>query len=217
MNHMMPTKLTPEGRIILTLEHGSHLYGQLKRETTLSDRWLMKKLDELKRVGIIKRKAGWYKLAKPPAIHPYERSLYRRTLQLPQAMDHLLKRCPYIQAIVLYGSTADGTCGPRSDADLLIVVKNKPLAGAKGEIIECATELELTLHINIEPLVLSVDDYLSDVSSMEGGIVYGITSAYEVLYDRTRGELTRVLHDRAEEIQRDYIYLGGVRQWVRAK
>jgi len=214
---MMPTKLTPEGRIILTLEHGAHLYSQLQRETKLSDRWLMKKLDELKRAGIIKREAGWYKLAKTPAVHTYERSLYRRTLQLPQTMDHLLKRCPYIQAIVLYGSTADGTCGPRSDADLLIVVKDKPLVEARGEIIECANELELTLHISIEPLVLSVDDYLSDVSSMEGGIIYGITSAYEVLYDRTRGELTRALHDRAEEIRRNYIYLEDVRQWVKAK
>lgn len=214
---MMPTKLTPEGRIILTLEHGCHLYSQLQRETRLSDRWLMKKLDELKREGMIEQEAGWYKLTKTPAVHPYERSLYRRTLQLPWAADHLLGKCPYIQAIILYGSTADGTCGPRSDADLLIVVKNKPLGKAKGEIIECANELELTLHIGIEPLVLSVDDYLSDVSSMEGGIIYGVTSAYEVLYDRTRGELTRVLHDRAEEIRRNYTYLEDVRQWVRAK
>ena len=214
---MMPTKLTPEGRIILTLEHGCHLYSQLQRETKLSDRWLMKKLDELKRARIIKRGAGWYKLAKPPAIHPYERSLYRRTLQLPQAVDHLLERCPYIQAIILYGSTADDTCGPRSDADLLIVVKDKPLAEARGEIIECANELELTLHINIEPLVLSVQDYLSDVSSTEGGIIYGITSAYEVLYDRTRGEVTRALHNRAEEIRQNYTYLESVRQWVRVK
>lgn len=213
----MPTKLTPEGRIILTLEHGCHLYSQLQRETKLSDRWLMKKLDELKREGIIRQEARWYKLAKTPAVHPYERSLYRRTLQFPRAVDHLLKRCPYIQAIVLYGSTADDTCGPRSDADLLIVVKDKPLAEAKGEIIECANELELAIHIGIEPLVLSVGDYLSDVSSVEGGIIYGITSAYEVLYDRTRGELTRALHDRAEEIRRNYTYLEGVKQWVRAK
>jgi predicted nucleotidyltransferase len=214
---MMPAKLTTEGRVILTLEHGCHLYSQLQRETKLSDRWLMKKLDELKRTGVIKREAKWYKLAKTPAIHPYERSLYRRTLQLPQAVAHLLERCPYIQAIVLYGSTANYACLPRSDADLIVVVRGKPLADAKREIVECANELELTIHLSIEPLVLSVDDYLSDVSSVEGGVIYGITSAYEVLYDRTRGRLTRALHDRVEEIRRTHIYLEDVRQWVRAR
>lgn len=213
----MLAKLTPKGKIILTLEHGCHLYSQLQHETKLSDRWLMKKLDELKKEGTIKHEGRWYKLAKTPAIHPYERSLYRRTLQLPQAVEYLLEKCSYIQTIVLYGSTADGTCGPRSDADLLIAIKDKPVSEAKEEIIELVNELELTLHLPMEPLVLSVDDYLSDVSSTEGGIIYGITNAYEVLYDRTQGELVRPLRDRTEEIRQEYTYLEDVRQWVRAK
>jgi hypothetical protein len=108
-------------------------------------------------------------------------------------------------------------CELRSDVDLIVVVDREHVAKAREEVSKRAIELELFLHISVDPLVSSVDDFLSDVWSLEGGIIYGIANAYEILYDRTGGKLTRVLHERIEEIHRNYMYLGEVRQWVRAK
>lgn len=198
---MMLTKLTPEGRIILTLEHGCHTYGELRRETRLSDRWLIRKLSELKRRAVIKKTGRWYGLAKEFPVSPYERALYRRT-ELSQAVNYLTEKCPQILAIVLYGSTAKATCTLTSDVDLLIVVeKTKRIHEVRERIEEAANDLFFMFHINFEPLVLTADDFLANLASKEGGIIYGIANGYEMLYDRVGDKLTNRLSERISQIK----------------
>jgi hypothetical protein len=65
-------------------------------------------------------------------------------------------------------------------------------------------------------LILSKDDFLANVHSQEGGVVYGIAEGYEVLIDKD-GHLSRMLRDRVEEIERECEYLEEERIWVRAR
>jgi hypothetical protein len=78
------------------------------------------------------------------------------------------------------------------------------------------SKLERRYHIAIEPLILTEEDFLDNIYSREGGIVYGVAEGFEVLVDKT-GELAEILCNRVEEIKRSHDYLEEVRIWLRAK
>jgi len=77
-------------------------------------------------------------------------------------------------------------------------------------------KLESKYHITIEPLVLADEDFLDNVFSHEGGIIYGLAEGYEVLVDKT-GEFAKILRSRVEEIKRSHDYLEEARIWLKTK
>ncbi|MEM3462776.1 MAG: nucleotidyltransferase domain-containing protein [Candidatus Bathyarchaeia archaeon] len=205
--------LTPEGRILLALKHGRHTYGELKFETGLSDRWLAVKLKELEGRGIVGKDGRWYGLRADPGASAYELSLYMRSLAKRVARE--LAKLPPIRAIILFGSVAQNSAHEYSDLDMIIVMSG-PIKKAKRLTISRISKLESKCHIAITPLILAIEDFLDNVRSREGGIIYGIAEGYEVLLDKT-GELAKILHDSVMEIRRSHDYLKGVRIWVKAK
>jgi hypothetical protein len=78
------------------------------------------------------------------------------------------------------------------------------------------SKLELRYHITIEALVLAEEDFLANVYSHEGGIVFGVAEGFEVLVDKT-GELAKILRDRVEDIKRSHDYLEEARIWLKVK
>ena len=205
--------LTAEGRVLLTLKHGKHTYSELRLETGLSDRWLTIKLEELEGEGIVEKKGKWYGLRKELGASSYELSLYMRFQA--ERMAGELAKLRFVRAIVLFGGVAQKNAHEYSDLDMIIVV-NKLVDMVKKEIMLEISKLELMYHMTVEPLILAVEDFLDNVYSREGGIVYGLAEGCEVLVDKT-GEFTKILLDRVEEIRRSHEYLEEARIWLKVK
>jgi predicted nucleotidyltransferase len=205
--------LTPEGKIILTLSHGKHAYNELKFETGLSDRWLTLKLKELEMKGVVMRNGKWYSLAESLDISAYELSAFMR-FQAKRMADELAKM-PFVNMIVLFGGVAQKKADVLSDLDIIIVV-NKPVEKVKTDFISTLSKLERKYHVMVEPLILEEKDFLDNVHSREGGIIYGVAEGFEVLVDKT-DMLSKILHDRVEEIRDSHEYLREARIWLKAK
>jgi predicted nucleotidyltransferase len=205
--------LTPEGRIVLTLKHGKHTYSELKFETGLSDRWLAMKLRELEGEKRVEKSGRWYGLGGDLMISSYELSLYM-DFQAGRMAGELAK-LGCVEAVLLFGSVAQRRALEPSDLDVIIVV-GESIGEAKKKVMPEVSRLEFMYHSTIEPLILTRDDFLDNVYSREGGIVYGLAEGYEILFDRT-GELARILRERVEEIRSSHDYLEEGRIWLRVR
>lgn len=203
--------LTPEGRVLLTLHHGQHLYSELKFETGLSDRWISKKLGELVDDGLIKKVGRWYGLDGLLSVSGYELNLYLRTQAMRIANE--LAEEDSVDAVILFGSLARGVAHEYSDIDLIIVVDG--LEG-KQKIRGMIPGLESRYHFTIEPLVFSFRDFRDNLESQSGGIIYGVAEGYRVLYD-SAGEVSDILEKRVEEIKGSHEYIEDVRIWVKTR
>lgn len=203
--------LTPEGRVLLTLHHGQHLYSELKFETGLSDRWISKKLGELVDDGLIKKSGRWYGLDGLLSVSGYELNLYLRTQAMRIANE--LAEEDSVDAVILFGSLARGVAHEYSDIDLIIVVDG--LEG-KQKIRGMIPGLESRYHFTIEPLVFSFRDFRDNLESQSGSIIYGVAEGYRVLYD-SAGEVSDILEKRVEEIKGSHEYIEDVRIWVKTR
>ncbi|MEM2864157.1 MAG: nucleotidyltransferase domain-containing protein [Candidatus Bathyarchaeia archaeon] len=204
--------LTPEGKIVSALNHGKHTFKELKVETGLSDRWLAVKLKELEDAGVVEKRGRWYSLARKPDLSSYELSLYMNFMAGRVAAE--LAKLPPVKTVILFGGVAQRNADELSDLDMIIVV-DKPVGEVEGEILSEISKLEATYHMVIGPLILGKDDFLDNVYSYEGGIVYGLAMGFKVLIDKT-GELAAKLSKRVEEIRRHYEYLRDVGVWLKA-
>lgn len=205
--------LTSKGKVLATLWHGRHSYGELRLETGLSDRWLTVKLNELLHEKVIKKNGRWYALARELDISSYELSLYMVSQARQVARE--LAKLRSVLAIVLFGSVAQKRAHPYSDLDMVVVV-SEPSDEMKEKVLSKVSELEWKYHMTVEPLILTRKDFLDNVNSRDGGIVYGLAEGCEVLFDKT-GELGKLLRNRIEEIKRSHDYLEEARIWLKVK
>lgn len=204
--------LTPEGRIVLTLKHGKHTYSELRLETGLSDRWLTIKLEELED-GVVEKKGKWYGLRGGIRVSPYELSLYMSAQAERTASE--LANLRFVRAVILFGSVVQKNAGEYSDLDMMIVV-NEPVDRVRKKVLSEISRLESKYHITVGPLILAKQDFLDNVRSHEGGIIYGVAEGFEVLVDKT-GELGKILRNRVEEIRRSHDYLEEERIWLKVR
>lgn len=205
--------LSSEGRVVLTLKHGKHSYSELKLETGLSDRWLTVKLRELESGGVVERDGKWYGLSGELDVSAYELSLYLRSQAKRMAGE--IAKLHFVVAIVLFGGVAQKNAWELSDLDMIIVVSGL-VDKVREQVMSAISKLESRYHFTIEPLILAEDDFLDNVHSHEGGIVYGLAEGCEVLVDKT-GRLSRILSKRVEEIKRSHDYLEEGRIWLKVK
>jgi predicted nucleotidyltransferase len=205
--------LTPEGKIVVTLKHGKHTYSEMKLETGLSDRWLTVKLGELEAEGVVEKKGKWYGLKQETKVTAYEVSLYMSSQAKKMAEE--LANLRFVRAVFLFGSVAQKKTSEYSDLDMIIVV-NEPYDKVKKAIMSTVSRLESNYHVTIEPLILAEEDFLDNVYSSEGGIIYGVAEGFEVLVDKT-GKLGKILCDRIEDIKRSHDYLEEARIWLKVK
>jgi len=205
--------LSAEGKILLTLKHGKHTYSELKFETGLSDRWLTIKLEELERVRSVEKSGRWYGLSRELPVSPCELSLYMSFEAKRMASE--LARLDFVRAVILFGSVAQKKAHEYSDLDMIIVVEGS-VDKVKKRIMLEISELESNFHMRIEPLILSREDFLDNVYSHEGGVVYGLAEGYEVLVDET-GEFTKILRGRVEEIRGSHECLEEVGIWLKVR
>ena len=205
--------LTPEGMIILTLKHGKHSYSELRFETGLSDRWLTIKLRELENGKLLEKDGKWYGLAEDFEFSSYELSLYM--VSQARRLAGELSQLHSVEAIILFGSVPRREVHEYSDLDMIIVL-NEEVEKVGERVISKISELERRYHLTIEPIILSTEDFLSNIRSDEAGIVYGVAEGFEVLAAK-RGKLTRILRERVEEIRKTREYVEEGRIWLKAE
>lgn len=205
--------LTSEGMVILTLKHGKHTYSELRFETGLSDRWLTIKLNELENREVLEKDGKWYGLAGDFTVSAYELSLYM--VSQARRLAGELSRLRSVQAIILFGSVPKKEAHEYSDLDMIIVV-NEQVEKVRERVVSKISELERRHHLTIEPIILSTEDFLTNILSDETGIVYGVAEGFEVLAAKG-GKLTQILRERVEKIKRTHEYLEEVRIWLKAE
>lgn len=205
--------LSAEGRILLTLMHGKHTYGELRLEAGLSDRWLTIKLEELQRARIVEKSGKWYGLSEELPAPSYELSLYM--IYQARRMAAEVAKLRYVKAVILFGGVAQKKASESSDLDMMIVVTG-PVDDARKKVMQEISRLEIKYHMAIGPLVMSRKDFLDNIGSREGGIAYGLAEGYEVLVDKN-GKLAEVLRDRVEEIRSSCEYLEEARIWLKTR
>jgi len=66
------------------------------------------------------------------------------------------------------------------------------------------------------PFILTKDDFLYNVNSQEGGIIYEIADGYEALADKT-GELAEILRNRVDGVRSSHEYFEEAGKWLRVK
>ena len=205
--------LTPEGMIVLTLKHGKHSYSELRFETGLSDRWLTIKLKELEDRKVLEKDGKWYGLVGNFTVSAYELSLYMTSQA--RRLARQLAQLHSIQVIILFGSVPKKEAHEYSDLDMLIVV-DEDVKRVREKVAMKIFELERRYHLTIEPVILSTEDFLTNIRSHEAGIVYGVAEGFEVLAGK--GErLDRILRERVEEIKKTREYLEEGRIWLKAE
>lgn len=205
--------LTPKGRILLTLAHGQHTYAELKLESGLSDRWLTLKLQELVDKGSAIKNGRWYSISKEVEVSAYELSFYMRSQAQRIAAD--LGELPLVSLVVLFGSVAQKKAEEYSDLDLLIVVAGS-IEKAKKTVLTDISRFESRYHLTIEPLVFSEQDFFANLNSKEGGIIFGLADAFEVLLDKNRN-LSQILRNQVQKIRSTYTRVDEEGIWLRAK
>ena len=126
-----------------------------------------------------------------------------------------LAKLHFVRAIILFGGVAQNNAHKYSDLDVIIVVGELD-DRMKKKVLSEVSKLEWSYHITVEPLILARRDFLDNVYSREGGIIYGVAEGYEVLVDKT-GEFAKILRDRVEEIRRNHDYLEEARIWLKAR
>ena len=171
------------------------------------------KLEELESKGVVEKEGKWYSLSEELEVSAYELSLHLRYLA-KRIADELAK-LHFVRAMILFGGVAQKNAHEYSDLDMIIVV-NEPVDKVKKEVTSEISRLESKYHITIQLLILTQKDFLENVYSQEGGIIYGVAEGYEVLVDKT-GEFSKILHNRVEEIKRNYDYLEEVRIWLKVR
>jgi predicted nucleotidyltransferase len=205
--------LTPEGRIVLTLKHGKHTFGELRLETGLSDRRLVVKLGALEAEGVVEKSGKWYGLNGEVPVSAYELSLYM--ISQARKMAGELADLGFVKAVFLFGSVAQKNAGEYSDLDVIIVV-SEPVDRVKRKIDLEISRLESKYHMTIEPLILVKEDFLDNVYSDEGGIIYGVAEGFEVLVDKT-GKFASIVSDRVEDIRSSHDYLKKEGIWLKVR
>lgn len=205
--------LTPEGRILLTLAHGQHTYAELKLESGLSDRWLTFKLQKLVDKGFVLKNKRWYSISDTVEVSACELSFYLR--RQAQRIAAKLGKLTVVNFVVLFGSVAQKKAHQYSDLDLLIVATGS-VEKAKKTVLAEISRVESIFHLTIEPLVFSEQDFLGNVHSKEGGIIFGLADGFEVLLDKT-SNLSETLRNRIREIRSTYTHIDEEGIWLRAK
>jgi predicted nucleotidyltransferase len=179
----------------------------------LSDRWLAIKLGELEGEGVVEKSGKWYGLKGEMEVSAYELSLYM--ISQAKQMASELANLRFVRTVILFGSVAQRNAGEYSDLDMIIVV-SEPVDRVKKEVVLEISRLESKYHITIEPLILAKEDFLDNVYSREGGIIYGVAEGFEVLVDKT-GEIGKILRNRVEDIKRSHDYLVEERIWLKVR
>lgn len=179
----------------------------------MSDRWLTIKLEELQSARVVEKHGKWYDLSEEIPVSPYELSLYMTSQAKLMAAE--LARLPVVKAVILFGGVAQKKARDGSDLDMIIVVAGSA-DGAKSKVMQEISGLESRYHMAIEPLIMSKDDFLDNIRSREGGIIYGLAEGYDALVDKT-GKLAKILHDRVVKIRTGCEYLEEERIWLKTK
>ena len=178
-------ELTPEGRILSSLIGGGRSYSALKEKTGLSDRWLSRKLEDLKARDIVEKRGELYQAKQVAALLDSEPFFagYVKTNGSLRAKASLiaeeLAKDEGITAIILFGSAAKGSERNDSDIDLAIVTETE----TEEELNERVYDAMFKHNAPVEAVFMTYEDLLINLHVMTS-LAFGLLEGYQVLYDR---------------------------------
>jgi len=215
---MRMSRLTPEGKVVFALLDGPARFGELKVTTSLSGAWLNRTLKQLYRKSIVKYDvvSKTYAVKGIEELQPQIHALMPFYLcEIASVIAEELAGDDRVQAVVLFGSVAEGVATLESDVDLLVVLKelNRKI---EDEFNLRISELGFRFRVAIEPTLLGRGDFEATLAA-NVGIIFGLARGYEVLYDRTLGVLTRLLDESVARVKSEYSFIQEGELWMQKR
>lgn len=208
-------EIKPEGKILKALLEGSKSYSELKYITSLSDRWLSKKLTELSSKSLIERSDNQYQLKSSSRVMNID-PLFTRLLNIGLTLEEKARLIAdeissgNVIAVVLFGSLAKGKSGEESDIDILVVTESEE----PNELNETVYSLMFRYDVPVEAVFLSFDEVLAHALE-KTSFLLGILEGYEVLYDQ--GGVEEILALKKNEVEKEYTYDEVGDTWIQKK
>jgi len=204
-------KTTPQFEVFVALLGGAKSFSELKKETSLSGRWLSKILSELSNHGFVEKSGSLYRLvsiertyeimseqlgelnnrvkSSLPMVTPREKAV--------RAAD-FIARTKEVLAVVLFGSVAKGLVTSESDIDLLVVTQSEI------DLTDRIYDAMALVKAPIEALTITFRQFLRNLLD-EPTMLFGILEGYEVLYDK-HNVVKALLKLKETEIRKRWIY-----------
>ena len=132
---------------------------ELARMTEASPGTLKKELDALSAAGLLKQqKMGnqtQFSANTDHPVYPELSGLIRKTTGLTDVLTQALQPLTqHIEVAFVFGSMAEGTAGPQSDVDLLVIG-----TGTFGQVANAVHDAQSTLAREINPKVMSREEW----------------------------------------------------------
>lgn len=210
--------LSSEVRILCSLGGGSvhhKAFRNLRLTTGLSATWLSKKLEEMRRSGLVGMDGRLYTLAEGGwerfrRIGGYAYPLF--LLEKASLFTDRISEVDDVEGVILFGSLAQGRGSIKSDVDVLIILKDGGYSeGLEADLREMAYEHEISGEVLLVEEA-SLDDYARRDCPLS--LVFGILEDYEVLLDK-HGRISSLLKEAEKRVREKYEYLEGARLWLK--
>jgi len=151
----------------------------LVRELGVSNNAVRQELDRLERLRVLssRRQANirYYRLNRACPIYPELRGLVLKTTGVARVLRECLQDIGTIELAFIYGSYAQGTEGPASDIDLLVVGHVE-----LGKLRRVLREVERQLGREINETVYDPDEF-AELRSRQDGFVQRILAQPRIL------------------------------------
>ena len=202
-------------KILCSLSAGSigyKTFKTLRLTTGLSNTWLSKILMEMMEEGIVTREGTFYTLTEKGeemfrSIGNYAHPLF--LLEKLHLFSDKVATNPGVEGMILFGSLPQGRANAESDADLLIIIKDRRYTKElEEEIKERARDFELLGELFIVKKS-SFTDRLSNNT-----LVLGVLEGYRILLDR-EGKLSHAIERMEKRVLGEYEYIREARLWVK--
>lgn len=213
-----------EGKVALAMSSGfwgldnfPQSFSEFKRVVGLSDPALAKALKKLSQAGVLERTPdGRYRLnldrrsELQALLRPFYSGYY---IEQARFVVERLRRFREVAAVVVFGSAAQGKAAHDSDADLLIVLRDRDekLEKRIGNLI---SELCLERNVSFEQVFISLDGFKT-AAERELQFFFGLVEGWHCLLDRAN--VDSILRAKEGDIRRKYEYDEEVRAWLPKK
>jgi predicted nucleotidyltransferase len=212
-------KTTPQFRVLIALLSGDYSFGELKKKTDLSGRWLSKTLGELSILGVVEKSGSHYRLVSARKIYEIMskqlgelNNLVKFSLPMVDAREkaaraaEFLARNEEVLAIILFGSVAKGRVTAESDIDLLLITSSKI------DLTDDVYDAMVLVQAPIEALTITIKQFFRNLID-EPTMLFGILEGYEVLYDR-HNVVRGLLKLKEAEIMKHWVYDAEEEIWL---
>lgn len=207
--------ISQELKVLSSLSAGSVSYKTFKtlRLTTgLSATWLSKTLQKMMKERLITKEGRFYTLTEEGErtfrnIENYAYPLF--LLEKLSLFSKKVARNPNVEGVILFGSLPQGRATAKSDADLIITIKDDQYT---PELVDEIRRTARDFEILGEIFIVKTRHFAYYLSNTQ--FIFGILEGHRILFER-ENTLSQPIERMKRRLLKDYEYIREARVWVK--